>query len=73
MKKTKTIPTETTTKCIIPTCDKESRWKGLCGSCYHHALTFINKGETSWEELDSLGLAQAPVPFIAAYKAAKRL
>lgn len=59
-------------KCVIPKCDKEARWKGLCSACYGQAKQLIDAQETTWEELGALGLAVIPdKPFVAAFKAAR--
>ncbi len=44
-------------KCITPGCDHISHYRGLCNGCYQSALAIINTGQTTWLELESLGLA----------------
>jgi len=67
-----TTPPPTTSPCVIPNCNENARWKGLCGKCYHQANALIKENKTTWEELASLGLASVPEsPFIVAYRAKK--
>ena len=45
--------------CLTPTCSRPSRTRGLCISCYVAASRLIKSGETTWSELESLGMAKA--------------
>jgi hypothetical protein len=51
--------------CLNPACKRKFGGsgrgvgcRGLCRSCYAVALSLVKKKETSWEELENLGLAQ---------------
>ena len=46
--------------CAVPECAKEAKWKGLCQTCYGCAKSMIDNGETTWEELERMGLALIP-------------
>ena len=65
-------------KCLCMACrDEEEHARGLGENCYRAALRKVNAGETTWEELEELGLARAPyatprTKFDAVYEKAKR-
>lgn len=42
--------------CLIDECTNEAKWKGLCPSCYNQAKKLIDGRETSWEELQIMGM-----------------
>lgn len=43
--------------CITPNCGKRNHYsRGLCMTCYKQAVYWINKGLTSWYELEQKGL-----------------
>lgn len=44
-------------KCRIDGCDAVAGTRGMCTLCYNAANRAINRGETTWGELESLGLA----------------
>ena len=64
-------------QCIVPDCNRTERTRGLCNSCYLCARKQIFIGETTWERLEGLGLAQRKTPatregvFSRAFTAAK--
>lgn len=45
-------------KCLIPECSKDSNTRGLCTNCAGTAYFMIKRNETTWEELEKLGLAK---------------
>ena len=49
---------ETKTKCLIDGCTRAAVSRGLCHACYSVARGTILRNETSWEELENLGLAR---------------
>lgn len=70
--------------CCVPNCGRmqhsSSGARGLCGPCYQQAHRLILLHETSWHELEALGLAveqqrerkpTKPTPFMVAYLAKK--
>jgi hypothetical protein len=46
-------PTET---CMVDQCKRPADTRGVCKSCYVHARVLVLSGETSWAELESMGL-----------------
>jgi hypothetical protein len=44
--------------CMVPDCDSEARWKGICPKCYHQARTLIENKKTTWDELAEMGLCE---------------
>lgn len=46
--------------CILAGCDEQKHCRGLCKNDYIGASRLIKSGKTSWEEMESLGLSQAP-------------
>lgn len=59
-------------KCLTPDCKEDRRWKGLCSSCYGQAKRLIETEETTWDELEKLGLAELPgKAFTKAFKRRK--
>lgn len=48
--------------CLVPQCgaplEAQLSARGLCRPCYMSARFQIKRGNTSWEELESLGLAK---------------
>ncbi len=47
-------------KCLIDECDGVAKIRGLCPICYQAAASAIKKYNTTWEELESAGLANEP-------------
>lgn len=45
-----------TNVCLIPGCNQSSKHRGQCESCYKSSLRLVNKGVTTWSELESRGL-----------------
>lgn len=43
--------------CLVPDCNLQVQSRGLCGTCYQMARQHVLKNETTWEELEALGLA----------------
>lgn len=46
--------------CLVNGCGSKVRSRGLCNKHYITAFDMIRRGETTWEELVSVGLAKAP-------------
>lgn len=64
-------------KCKTPNCNLEIKCRGICKNCYSKYQYWIAKKETTWSELEQLGLAdavQSPLPPIIkqAREAAKK-
>jgi hypothetical protein len=58
--------------CLTVDCHKDALWKGLCRACYAQALQLIDKQETTWEELATLGMVELKEkPFIALFRKKK--
>lgn len=66
-------------QCIIEGCERDSRTRGLCGTCYQSARNAIKAGKATWNELEAAGLALPrtsfggggnPTPFRKAFEAA---
>lgn len=58
-------PTTQEAKCLTKGCQgvfggerRKSGARGLCKKCHADAIRLIKAGETTWEEMESLGLAQ---------------
>lgn len=49
------------TKCLTPKCKANAGagLRGLCMKCYKAAKDLVDKGETDWDELTGMGLAEA--------------
>ena len=45
------------TKCLIPKCKGKMFARGQCVAHYNASSRRIKKGETTWEELEELGLS----------------
>jgi hypothetical protein len=45
-------------KCLIEKCERLSKSRGLCFSCYQTATNLIKDKKTTWEKLEELGLAR---------------
>jgi hypothetical protein len=43
---------------MTPGCDKTSKCRGLCSTCYSSAIYHIKQGHITWEKLEASGLAQ---------------
>jgi hypothetical protein len=59
--------------CLTPGCGRDTDCHGLCPGCHGIARALIMKGETTWEELESKGLAtnRKPSAFRIAFDGAK--
>lgn len=44
--------------CIVPHCDRPAKLRGVCASCYQNAAKLIQRGGTSWAELEKYGLVR---------------
>lgn len=44
--------------CIVPNCTRPAKLRGVCASCYQNASKLIQRGGTTWEELERLGLVR---------------
>ena len=42
-------------RCMVPNCHNNSVRRGLCAACSIFARRMIEKGETTWEELETAG------------------
>ena len=61
------------TNCLTPQCPRSaSQYRGLCMPCYSKAKKYVERGETTWEKLEGMGLA-APDddPFTKAFNEKK--
>jgi len=48
--------------CINPQCGRAKVYaRGLCRTCYQQANFLIHSGESSWKEMEQLGLALPPL------------
>ncbi len=47
-------------KCLIDGCDSVAKARGMCTTCYQTAVAIIRRGESAWEQLEELGLANKP-------------
>jgi hypothetical protein len=47
-------------KCLVKTCKNKGVARGLCWSCYAAARREIERGETSWSEIEAAGLSNPP-------------
>lgn len=60
--------------CLIEGCSnfKSNGMKGLCSRCYREAKKRIDAGETTWDQLEGMGLCENPEnPFSQAFNKAK--
>ena len=46
--------------CMVPGCDQESHCRGICKSDWMAANRLVKREETTWEELESMGLSRPP-------------
>lgn len=46
--------------CLVPTCDREARSRGLCINDYNKACRLVREGKTSWEKLERQGKVHPP-------------
>lgn len=65
----------TNKKCMTEGCESKGTGpRDLCPNCYGYARQLIARGQTTWSELESLGLcggkAVKPKPFITAFEKA---
>lgn len=44
--------------CMVPGCDRPAKLRGVCQSCYQNAAKLIQRGGTTWEELQKFGLVR---------------
>lgn len=63
-------------RCLTSECNAavtNSDFKGLCLKCYSAAKKKVASGETTWEELEALGLVMSKdeTPFEAAFRRKK--
>ena len=48
-------------KCLTPECNgATAAYRGLCGPCHQSASRLIRIGQTTWKELEELGICNAP-------------
>ena len=43
-------------KCLNPTCDRESQNRGLCHPCYVAAYRLVKAGKTTWADMEARGV-----------------
>lgn len=43
-------------KCRGEGCESTAEYRGLCNGCYRSLWHMVNRGETTWEELEKLGI-----------------
>lgn len=53
-------------QCIAEGCEQACRVRGLCSTHYCRAKNRINKGQTTWEELEAAGLSKPPTKRVRA-------
>lgn len=64
-------------KCIVPDCKREPNGpRGCCASCYRTARLLVVTSQTTWDELEKLGLIRKSHelprnPLLVAYQKAK--
>lgn len=46
------MKTTTTTKCLVPNCNKMAKHRGLCNSHYAYVRLLVVKKETTWQKLE---------------------
>lgn len=46
--------------CSIPNCTRPAKLRGVCQSCYQNATKLVQRGSTTWEELERLGVVRPP-------------
>jgi len=44
-------------ECLIDGCEREVKARGLCACCYQVARSMVAAGKTTWEVLETRGLA----------------
>ena len=47
--------------CLIKNCKEVVTSRGLCNKCYNIASGHVLDGDTSWEELEKMGLARKTI------------
>lgn len=47
---------KTKMKCLIKSCDREVKTRGICNSCYQTGKQLVTTGRTNWAELETAGL-----------------
>ncbi len=55
------MPAITKAKCLTDDCKGQAQYKGLCTTCYSEAKKLVESGKMTWERLEGLGLATAPL------------
>lgn len=63
MSRTKTIQISVPV-CLVENCGRKVYARGLCGACIAKARRMVREGQSSWNEIERLGLIQP-----AAYRA----
>lgn len=64
------MPSPRAIPCLTPKCGgiASASYKNLCMKCYINAKRLVDGGQTTWEELAALGLAQKELsPFEAEF------
>lgn len=44
--------------CMTEGCDRKAQYNGICSSCYGQAKKLIDEEETTWEELEAMGMVK---------------
>lgn len=62
--------------CLTPNCRalaaNQATFRGLCLQCYGQAKKMVEAGETTWEQLEEMGLAGAGSKFKQAFNNARK-
>ena len=60
-------------KCLTEKCSAQAApmRRGLCTRCYRSAKKLVESGQTTWAELDGMGLAQSEDKFLVEFKKRK--
>jgi thymidine kinase len=45
--------------CMVANCDRPREVRGICASCYRSASRKVRLNETTWDELEKLGIVLA--------------
>ena len=65
-------PTKTMTKkieCKITDCDKVAKTRAICSGHYAPVRIKVKRGDFSWQQLEELGITEAPTTAAGMYKA----
>ena len=63
-----------TAECRSPAAIPEMTYWGLCMKCYSEAKKMVEAGDTSWQQLEELGLVRGKSsPFLSGYRKASEI